>query len=129
MSNLTSHARRELELAGADDEWDELREDAHNLQNNRVPSVFKDPDDGRAFNVDGLVWVTPNGVTFTGRVDGIRSGQRIKAFPFTPKTFYVDVLEVETAPGECEFHVKDRAQLEAVAAYYDLDLSEDAKAE
>ena len=43
----------------------------------------------------------------------------IKSFPFTPKTFYIDVIEEEVAKDGWEMYVKDISQLDEVWAYYD----------
>jgi hypothetical protein len=43
----------------------------------------------------------------------------IKSFPFTPKTFYIDVRDVEIAKDDWESFIVDPSQLEEVWKYYD----------
>jgi hypothetical protein len=43
----------------------------------------------------------------------------VKAFPFTPKTFYIDVTEVEEPKDNWTFYIKNEKQLEKVFKYYD----------
>jgi hypothetical protein len=42
----------------------------------------------------------------------------IKGFPFTPKTFYIDVLEEEIKKDDWIMWVKDPKQLDEVWEYY-----------
>jgi hypothetical protein len=110
-----------MPLTGNDDEWNDISGTGNNpiLQNNRVSSVFKNKD-GKAYYLNGIVWVNQKGQTFTGTVDGISSSQYIKEFPFTPKTFYVDVIDTEIAKDDWESHIKDEEQLKPVKEYYDF---------
>jgi hypothetical protein len=50
----------------------------------------------------------------------IRPSGWIKSFPFTPKTFYLNVIEKEVAKDDWEMWLADPKQLEEVAEYYDL---------
>jgi len=107
-------------LTGKDDEWVSVAAYGNGnpvWQNNRVSSVFKDKD-GKAYYLNGVVWKTQKGTTWFGEVDGIASRQYIKAFPFTPKTFYIDVTENEVSKDNWEFHIVDMKQLEPVKEYY-----------
>jgi hypothetical protein len=124
-------------LTGEDGEWNDVS--GHGIppefQNNRLSSVFKDEKDGRAYYLDAIVFKSPNGHCWScGDVklkDGssISSRQYIKSFPFYPKTFYVDILEIEWADKEEKVEkegggwwthsVKDESQLEEVWKYYD----------
>ena len=47
-----------------------------------------------------------------------RSSLEIKGFPFTPKTFYIDVLEEEIKKDDWIMWVKDPKQLDEVWEYY-----------
>ena len=73
-------------LHGKDDEWCEVSDGM--FQNKRNSAVFKDVVDNKPYYIDAIVWKAPNGLTWNGCVDGVRSCQYIKAFPFTPKTFF-----------------------------------------
>jgi len=74
------------------DNWNEV--DSNMFQNKRVSALFKDGIDGRSYYIDAVVW---QGVeeydTYTGRNEETQSIQYVK-FPFTPKTFYIDVIRV-----------------------------------
>jgi len=110
-------------LTGNDDEWDEKEDESGYYQNNRNSAIFK--KNGKAYYVRAIVWVSP--VTgFFDTVEGISSTQVIKSFPFTPKTFFVDVdviiINSKTSSEGWEIKIKDREQLQEVAKYYDLQL-------
>ena len=110
-----------LPLTGEDSEWNDISDlDGGTLQNNRVSSVFKEKETGRAYYIDAIVWRTQNGGYFTGSADDVSSRQYIKSFPFTPKTFYVDVIEEEVKKNDWVFHIKDNEQLMPVFEYYEV---------
>lgn len=138
-------------LTGEESEWGTVADGVN--QNNRESAVFKS-DDGKPYYLNAIVWKGDtegesgnDWDTFTGTVAGIRSRQYIKEFPFTPKTFYVDVTR-EMLPEdwneepfyENEFYdtkvfeetgvkkkiiekhryvIKNQKQLEEVFEYYD----------
>jgi hypothetical protein len=86
-------------ITGDDDEWIEYADGS--FQNKRESGIFKDGKGGIPYFIHAIVWrgQFPDQVgtdkwwdTFNGRVEGIGSSQNIKEFPFTPKTFYVDVV-------------------------------------
>lgn len=125
-------------ITGVDEEWNDVTEmnDGQPLfQNNRDSRVFKNGKDGKAYFVDAIVFDGDIGGTFTGNgsvsLNGeiIGSAQQIKTFPFTPKTFYIDVIDhrwkdkEETTPdangGWWTHSIKDETQLEEVFEYYD----------
>lgn len=109
-----------LPLTGEDSEWNDISDlNGGTLQNNRVSSVFKEKETGRAYYIDAIVWRTQNGGYFTGSADDVSSRQYIKSFPFTPKTFYVDVIEEEVKKDDWVFHIKDNEQLMPVFEYYE----------
>lgn len=104
-----------------DDEWNEVGNDQY--QNNRCSAVFKNSTNGKPYYLDAIVWRNQNGNTYTGSVfnskkERIRSNQTIK-IPFTPKTFYVDVIDYEIAPDDWESYIKDESQLKEVWKYYE----------
>jgi hypothetical protein len=104
-------------LTGEDSEWNEVSNGV--LQNNRCSAVFK--EDGKAHYLDAISWKTQEGTTCHGTTkEGIKSRQFIKAFPFEPKTFVIDVIEKEVSKDNWEFEIKDKEQLKAVAEYYVL---------
>jgi hypothetical protein len=142
-------------LTGEDDEWSEGSSDPDGIlyQNKRNSAVFK--DDSGVWYLDAIIWRGDtvgesgnNWDNFSGTVEGIRSRQYIKEFPFEPKTFYVDVTR-EMLPADWEeepffqdkdyyitseyeatgvknwiagdkyrYVIKDRKQLEEVWKYY-----------
>jgi len=116
------------DITGIKEEWNnvaEMNEGKVLYQNNRCSAVFME-ENGRAYYVDAVVFKNQNGCTFTsgGGVsmpDGTKlgSGHYIKKFPFKPKTFYIDVIDVETKKDWWESSVKNATQLKAVFKYYD----------
>lgn len=114
-------------IMGTDEEFMVIQEDLKTpeviSQNRRCGVVFKDQE-GKAWYLDAIQWKTQHGRLYGGPAfmpDGskIWGRQYIKAFPFTPKTFQIDVIEKEVKPDDWEFTVKDEAQLAAVWEYYD----------
>jgi hypothetical protein len=110
-------------LTGNDDEWIEKADEPGCYQNNRNLAVFK--KNGKAYYSRAIIWASP--VTgFFDTVEGISSTQVIKSFPFTPKTFVIDVdviiINSKTSSEGWKIKIKDREQLRAVAEYYDLQL-------
>jgi len=119
-------------LTGEDSEFNN-NIDKETYQNNRDSAVFKKDD--KAYYLDAITWqVQDDYDTFSGSVNGISSRQYIKSFPFTPKTFYIDVVredwndekhnngewdKVEFGPGPMAYQIKDKKQLEQVFEYYD----------
>ena len=82
-------------LTGVDEEWTKINEEmgcgndmAH--QNKRCSHVFKRAD-GTSYDIQGKVFVEPNGCSYTS------SDSRVEVvFPYTPTTEYVNVTEEET---------------------------------
>lgn len=124
-------------LTGGDDEWVCGGMLGGECQNNRLSSVFKGKN-GKAHYLDAIVFKgEEEHDTFTGSlrfadIGRVWSRQYIKSFPFTPKTFYIDVVkdyDCEKYPEEDVFNVgennkyaykiKDPKQLEEVYEYYD----------
>lgn len=97
-------------------------------QNKRLSSVFKDGIDGKSYYLDAVVFQGEDEWDrFTGRVDNVSCAWYIKSFPFTPKTFTIDVVRfpnttdadrVSCGDGDYLYHIKDPSQLEEVRAYY-----------
>jgi len=125
-----------LPITGKDEEWGDVRELGDGkpwYQNKRCSAMFKDGKDGRPYTIDAIVKRDQNGVTWSGFAwlseEDYKSGDRskmigkrgyIKSFPFTPKTFYIDVKDVEVAKDDWESFIVDPSQLDAVREYYDL---------
>ena len=95
-------------LTGNDDEWNDVSDmsgDRKTLfQNNRDGRVFKN-DDG-AFFTEAIIWTESGESSYTNK----DSNRYIKSFPFTPKTFYVEV--------DKERNVLDTEEYEKVKEYY-----------
>ena len=95
-------------LTGNDDEWNDVSDmsgDRKTLfQNNRDGRVFKN-DDG-AFFTEAIIWTESGESSYTNK----DSNRYIKSFPFTPKTFYVEV--------DKERNVLDTEEYNKANAYY-----------
>ncbi len=73
-------------------------------QNSRCGSLFREGQHGNSHFLDAIIWKEENGNTYYGDAidkEGKRyhSKQYIKSFPFTPKTFYIDVVK-EILPND-----------------------------
>lgn len=106
-------------IMGTPEEWFEPVDGM--FQNRRCSAMFKDGKGGRPYYLDAICWRTPKGITYTGTASNIQSRQFVKAFPFTPKTFVIDVDEKEVSPDNWEFTIKDQLDLHPVEAYYDME--------
>ena len=98
-------------LTGEDGEWtDELDPEGNTLMNKRCPAVFKDKETGKAFYLDGRVFVEPNGNTFTGNLSSVDID-----FPYTvpDKPMYVylkystDEKEVDEQWRDGDYEIKE----------------------
>ena len=123
-------------ITGKDEEWSDVRDLGNGkpwYQNKRCSALFKDGKDGRPYYIDAVIKRDQRGVTWSGMAwlseEDYKSGDRskmidkkgyIKSFPFTPKTFYIDVKDVEVAKDDWESFVVDPSQLDEVKEYYDL---------
>lgn len=118
-------------ITGEDHEWNDISlwggEDGLK-QNMRESGLFKDKNNKVTYN-SAIIKRTPNGTTWSGPIymtkeDAINDTNRfhssleIKGFPFTPKTFYIDVLEEEIKKDDWIMWVKDPKQLDEVWEYY-----------
>jgi hypothetical protein len=124
-------------ITGADEEWINVRdisnEDEIMYQNKRCSALFKSKS-GKCWYVDAIVKkVVQTGQCFSGvfwlsredylsgdKTKEIGCAHYVKSFPFTPKTFYIDVVEEEVAKDDWEMYVKDVKQLNKVWKYYDI---------
>ena len=123
-------------ITGKDEEWSDVRDYGKGepwYQNKRYSAIFKDGKDGRAYSIDAIVKRDQNGTCWSGFAwlseEDYKTGDRskmvgkkgyIKSFPFTPKTFYIDVKDVEVAKDDWESFVVDPKQLDEIKEYYDL---------
>lgn len=123
-------------ITGKDEEWSDVRDYGKGepwYQNKRYSAIFKDGKDGRAYSIDAIVKRDQNGTCWSGFAwlseEDYKTGDRskmvgkrgyIKSFPFTPKTFYIDVRDVEVAKDDWESFVVDPSQLDEIKEYYDL---------
>jgi len=98
-------------ISGIEEEWVVVLhrqnmdlEEIPTYQNTRCSALFKSTEcyEGIPWYLDAIVWkgdtegeAGNDWDTFTGTVEGISSTQLIKGFPFTPKTFYIDVTREE----------------------------------
>lgn len=93
------------------------------FHNARCSGLFKDGIDGRPYYLDAVVWVDDKAHQFTGSAwmgaVMLYSRQYVKSFPFTPKRFYIDVVDREVGKDNWEHFVKTPAQLRSVFKYYD----------
>jgi hypothetical protein len=126
-------------ITGKDEEWVEVLEhrDSTNkswYQNKRCSTLFKDGKDGKPYYINAIVKRDQRGITWSGRAwlneEDWLNGDRnlmvdkrgyVKSFPFTPKTFYIDVKDVEVSKDDWESFVVDPSQLDEVWEYYDKD--------
>ena len=111
-------------LTGNDDEWNNVSDKGSEIvyQNNRCGSVFKNRDN-KPYHLDAIIWVEQDKCSFTGTVEGIGSRQYIKEFPFTPKTFYIDV----TSSEDEETTINDKDDLIEVFNYYLRGMDDDKR--
>lgn len=123
-------------ITGKDEEWGAVRDlgvGGSWYQNKRCSAIFKDGKDGRPYYIDAIVKRDQNGTCWSGFAwlseEDYKTGDRskmvgkkgyIKSFPFTPKTFYIDVRDVEVAKDDWESFAVDPSQLDEIKEYYDL---------
>jgi hypothetical protein len=110
-------------LTGKEEEWNFLDYgDEIKYQNKRNSAVFKYEDGTVTYNraiikkcPNGSCWSGPLYLTREDAINGINLIRiAVKSFPFTPKTFYIDVIEED----DWIMYVKDSKQLEEVFEYY-----------
>jgi len=117
-------------ITGDDDEWVDVGKEVGKksktvYQNNRCSAVFKGGDRGeKPYYLDAVIFKDENGVTFTNMHGAkmsngkrLTSWQRIK-FPFTPKSFYIDVVTKDMGNGRTEDFVKNEKQVEKIYKHY-----------
>jgi hypothetical protein len=106
-------------LLGTDEEWVDVSDYGFHsplFQNCRHTSVFRGSN-GSACYLDAILWFgVDTGSTFTGNVEGISSSLEI-SFPFTPKTFSVDVSRLNSGE-DAEYSILYPRQLENIRKYY-----------
>lgn len=123
-------------ITGKDEEWSDVRDLGDGVpwyQNKRCSALFKDGEDGKPYYIDAIVKRDQKGICWSGMAwlseEDYKSGDRskmvgkrgyIKSFPFTPKTFYIDVKDVEVAKDDWESFIVDPSQLDDARQYYDI---------
>jgi len=125
-------------ITGKDEEWVEVSKHTDTgkewYQNKRCSALFKDGKDGKPYYIEAVIKRDQTGITWSGRAwlneEDWLNGDRnlmvdkrgyVKSFPFTPKTFYIDVRDVEVSKDDWESFVVDPSQLDEVWEYYDKD--------
>lgn len=112
-------------ITGIDEEWVDQTEANGGetlYQNKRCSALFKDGAgkcwylDAIHFKVMGLELTTSSALLWNK--EEIKSRQFIKGFPFTPKTFYIDVHALVGTGIDTQFMIYDPAQLAKVWEYY-----------
>lgn len=72
-------------LTGAESEWGEPFDFNGSQQNKRCGRIFRDKD-GKAYNIEGKVFVEPSGSSYTGKDSRVYI-----EFPYIPHTEFVQV--------------------------------------
>lgn len=124
-------------ICGIDDEWFDVSEYNDNenpwYQNKRCHGLFKYGKEKKAYYLDAIVCRNQNKLYWSGAFwiskEDYETGDRnmmigkkafVKSFPFVPKTFFIDVIDIEFSENDFESFVKDVEQLEEIKKYYDL---------
>ena len=107
-------------ITGDESEWVDVSNGL--FQNNRCYALFKEND--KCYYLDAIAWKNQNDATWSGTAtlntgEIITSRQNIKSFPFTPKTFIIDITDKEIEKDDWEFYINDDVQLKEVFDYYD----------
>lgn len=123
-------------IMGTDEEWVQVKDISENddmmYQNKRCSRLFK-AKNGKCWYLDAIVkkvarsgycwsgsfWLTKEDYLKRDESKIIGSSHYVKSFPFTPKTFYIDVVEEKVAKDDWEMYLLDPKQLEKVWKYYD----------
>jgi len=134
------------DITGDDDEWvdiSEMGDGSIMYQNSRCSGLFKNGIRSESYYIDAIIWKgEEEWDTYTGKVyiddinfNLIGSSQIVK-FPFKPKTFYIDVINIpiskvkaesnnihyiEDENNNCYYTIlKDKNQLDEVFNYYEI---------
>lgn len=111
-------------ITGEENEWFLPVEDPLLYQNKRLGSIFKtehEPPyflDAIIFQEGDYTFCSNHGVYWLEEDRYVTSRQTIREFPFVPRTFYIDVIEMEFSPGKKEWVIADDKQLDEVFCYY-----------
>jgi hypothetical protein len=99
------------DVTGHESEWRDVTGIGNTIkyQNSRCSALFKNGIESKAHYLDAIVWKGKESWdTFTGRVyiddknfELIGSSQFVK-FPFKPKTFYIDVINIPITKEEAK---------------------------
>jgi len=115
-----------LPITGKDEEWGDVNDLGDGkpwYQNKRCSALFKDGKDGKPYYIDAIIKRNQNEEDYKSGDRTKMVGKRgyVKSFPFVPKTFYIDVKDVEVGKDDWESFVVDPSQLEEAWEYYDKD--------
>jgi hypothetical protein len=126
-------------ITGDDNEWicvSHISDGEILYQNKRDGAIFKDGS-GKAYYTDAIIKKDQNNIGWSGsfwlsnedylsnRKDlKIKTRGYIKSFPFTPKTFYINVTDIEVKKDDWESFINDVNDLNEVKEYYHLNLSD-----
>lgn len=80
-----------ITLTGEDDEFRKLLCEDDFYQNVKMPGVFR--KGGVDYYLDAIAFKCQDGKYFSGMANGISSKQQIKGYPFTPKSFTLNLDE------------------------------------
>jgi hypothetical protein len=112
-------------------------------QNSRCSGLFKNGVKGESYYINAIVWKgEEEWDTYTGKVyiddisSNLISSSQIVKFPFKPKTFYIDVINIPISKEKAESNnihyiedknnncyytiLKDKNQLNEVFNYYEI---------
>lgn len=116
-------------ITNSDEDWMKYSDGEYSdgeYQHFRCMNLFKHGKEGKPYYLDAIVWNTQDGRKLcNGRAgipaDGgyVHSRQYVKSFPFTPKTFVINVIETEVDEDSFILRVDGITQLEKVFEYYD----------
>jgi hypothetical protein len=122
-------------IIGDDIEWVNVHGDTY--QNKRCSALFKDSKNGPAYYIDAIIKRDQNGMCWNGSFwlnedfykennkDGIITSRcYVKKFPFVPKTFYIDVMNIEYGKNNNESFIISLDKLNEVRDYYYLNISD-----
>lgn len=104
-------------VVGSDDEWEDLGDSL--FQNRRLSSVFKDKE-GKPYYIDAVIFTDEQGISFASNSVKDKNGNNVSSkqyikFPFTPKTYYLDVVEDENG----DHIIKDMDALREVLSKFE----------
>lgn len=123
-------------ITGEEDEWElvktKTKKEPKLYRNKRMPSIIK-TETGACFFEEAIIFVdVADKTNFRAEIEGVTSIMGIKAFPFIPRTFVVDVIPMPyniEKNGEKPnmvikdgkhfiYHIKNKKQVALANKYY-----------